>query len=76
MCIGCNTARRRLRTPRRSQAYLFAVSPAVPNAASTSVFCAECWRDLSDETVEAASVRVLRRLLAAGRFTGPWGTSP
>jgi hypothetical protein len=49
-------------------AFLFAMPSAAPSSISVTAICDECWRDLPDDVVERAAVRVLRRLLPRGRF--------
>jgi hypothetical protein len=66
MCIGCklifadNSA--------RVGSFLHAINPALPDSASTSAFCEECDRDLSNAQVDEICTRVLRRLLPGGVF--------
>jgi hypothetical protein len=65
ICIGCRSC---FMDGAQPAAYLFASSPAIPNAASTSAFCVECWVKLDMDEVEAICTRVLRRLLPRGAF--------
>ncbi|MFZ0853162.1 MAG: hypothetical protein WAO08_28680, partial [Hyphomicrobiaceae bacterium] len=55
--------------------WVLTVSPAVPNAASTSVFCPACAETLPMDEVEGHCVRVLRKLLPGGRFEALRGAS-
>jgi hypothetical protein len=63
VCIGCRSQLADVAIP---GGFLFAVSPAIANAASCSAFCASCWHELSDAAIEAACTNVLRRFVAAG----------
>ena len=50
----------------RIGAWLFAKSPLIARATSTSAFCADCWRTLPMDQIETIVTRVLRRLLPRG----------
>lgn len=64
----CITCKRGFMDGAEPGAYLFAVSPSVANAASTSALCRGCWRDLPICEIEGAATRVLRRLVPRGRL--------
>ena len=43
-------------------AFLFAVPSVAPTSCSTSALCTDCWRDLSDDEVEAVALRVIQKI--------------
>lgn len=49
-------------------AFLFSTPEVAPTAASVTVFCTECWRDLDIAEIEAVAARVLRAVMPGGRF--------
>ena len=64
ICIGCRSGF--VDRSAEPAAYLFAVSPMIPGAVSTSAFCVECWAMLPMSDIEVIANRVLRRLLPRG----------
>lgn len=65
-CIGCKLLF--ADDDVRAGGYLFAMPVNVDGLVSTSVFCADCWRDLPSADIERVAARVLRQLLPNGRF--------
>ena len=47
-------------------AFLFSTSPAAPLSASVSAFCGRCWRTMTDEQIEQAAMKTLRKLMPDG----------
>lgn len=66
ICIGCKASFADLDA--KVGAFLFAMLVNVDGLVSTSVFCADCWRDLPPADIERVAARVLRQLLPNGRF--------
>ena len=72
VCIGCKV---QLGDNETIGGWLFAWSPHVQKATSTSIFCGRCFETLSDDQLEAACTRLLRQLLPRGHFEALRGAS-
>jgi hypothetical protein len=64
-CIGCGA---RFAAVEQAGAYLFARPSRAPTSCSTSALCAACWSRLSDDEVEAAALRVVRKVMPGAAF--------
>jgi hypothetical protein len=56
----------------RAGGFLFVTPSVTPTSCSTSALCTVCWRDLSDDEVEAVALRVVRKIQGPrARFLDP-----
>lgn len=49
-------------------AYLGAIPSGAPTTATVSGLCADCWERLTDEAVERAALKVIRRVMPTATF--------
>jgi hypothetical protein len=52
----------------RIGAYLGAIPSGAPSTATISGLCAECWSRLTDDEVERAALKVVRRVMPTATF--------
>jgi hypothetical protein len=64
-CIGCKA---KFADGAQAGAFVMTVPSAAPTAVSVSALCDACWSALDDAQVNAAALRVIRRVLPGAAF--------